>query len=153
MAELTVTRFRWMALIEPVPATSRRSALYACNLVLRVACVGLLIWVAGIHLHLWSEGYKHIPTNGPLFLLDAVAGIALAAVLLLWPRPLVGLLGVGFMLSTLAGLIVSINIGLFGFQESSSASFVFLSILLESVGAFALLVWTGWTLAASVREH
>jgi len=34
----------------------------------------LLAWIGYIHLHLWLEGYRHIPTNGPLFLLDAVAG-------------------------------------------------------------------------------
>jgi hypothetical protein len=46
------------------------------------------------------------------------------------------------MASTLAGLIVSINFGLFGFRESSMASFVVETIILESVGAVALLAWT-----------
>jgi hypothetical protein len=66
----------------------------------------------------------------------------LSAVLLVWPRPVAGLLGAGFMASTLAGLIVSINFGLFGFRESSKASFVVETIILESVGAVALLAWT-----------
>jgi hypothetical protein len=113
-------------------------------------CSGLLIWVAAIHLHLWSEGYRDIATVGPLFLADAVAGFVLAAVLLLWPRPLARLLGAGFMASTLGGLIVSLNFGLFGFREASGASFVTETIILESVGAVALLawsvaVWHGWT--------
>jgi hypothetical protein len=119
-------------------------------LVLRLVCAGLLIWVGAIHLHLWTEGYRDIPTVGPLFLADAVGGFVLAAVLLVWPRPLAGLLGAGFMISTLGGLIVSLNFGLFGFRESLGASFVIETIVLESVGAVALwawsvAVWHGWT--------
>jgi hypothetical protein len=115
---------------------------YIGTVLLRLAGIGLLIWVAAIHLHLWSEGYRHIPTTGPLFLTDAIAGFVLAAVLFVWPRALVGLLGTGFMAATLAALIVSINVGLFGFHESIHASFVVESILLESIGAITLLAWT-----------
>ncbi len=123
---------------------------FLAALVLRLVCAGLVIWVAVVHLHLWSEGYRDIPTVGPLFLANAVTGFLLAAVLLLWPRPLAGLLGAGFMASALGGLIVSLNFGLFGFRESSGASFVTETIILESVGAVALLtwsvaVWNGWT--------
>jgi hypothetical protein len=122
---------------------SQHGPLFLAALVLRLACAGLLIWVAAIHLHLWSEGYRHIPTIGPLFLADAVGGFLLAAVLLVWPRPLAGLLGAGFLASTLGGLIISINFSLFGFRESSGASFVVESIILESVGAVVLLAWVG----------
>jgi hypothetical protein len=117
-------------------------AVYLWMVVLRLAGAGLLVWVAAIHLHLWSEGYRHIPTDGPFFLADAIAGFMLAALLLVWPGPLAGLLGAAFMASTLAALILSINVGLFGFQESVRASFVLESILLESLGAIALLTWT-----------
>jgi membrane-bound ClpP family serine protease len=98
--------------------------------------------VGAIHLDLWLGGYRQLPTDGPLFLADAIAGFALAASLLAWPRPLVALLGTGFMVSTLVGLTLSINVGLFGFQESIRASFVVESILLESIGAISLLAWT-----------
>ena len=116
---------------------------FLASLVLRLVCAGLLIWVAVIHLHLWTEGYRDIPTVGPLFLADAVGGFVLAALLLVWPRPPAGLLGAGFMISTLGGLIVSLKFGLFGFRESFEASFVVESIILESVGALALLAWSG----------
>jgi hypothetical protein len=63
--------------------------------VLRLRGTALLAWIGYIHLYLWLAGYRHIPTNGPLFLLDAVAGLILAAVVLAWPRPLAGLLAAG----------------------------------------------------------
>ena len=130
--------------------TRTHGPLFLAALVLRLLCTGLLIWVAAIHLHLWTEGYRDIPTVGPLFLADALGGFVLAAVLLVWPRPVAGLLGAGFMISTLGGLILSLNFGLFGFRESSGASFVIETIILESVGTIALLawsvaVWNGWT--------
>jgi hypothetical protein len=83
-------------------------------LLLRLGCVALLAWIGYIHLHLWQEGYRQIPTNGPLFLLDAVAGFVLAAVLLVWPRPLAGLVAAGYTAATLGALLISLSVGLFG---------------------------------------
>ena len=46
----------------------------------------LLLWSAFIHFHLWNEpdGYRSIPTIGPLFLLQsisrAVIGVGVVAV-------------------------------------------------------------------------
>ena len=132
-----------MASLRRQGTRSQHGPSFLAALVLRLVCAGLLVWVATIHLHLWTEGYRDIPTVGPLFLADAVGGFVLAAVLLVWPRPLAGLLGAGFMISTLGGLILSLNVGLFGFRESFEASFVVETIILESVGALALLAWTG----------
>jgi len=67
-------------------------------------------------------GYRQIPVDGPFFLLDAAAGFALAAVLLVWPRPLAGLIAAGFTASTIGALAVSLSVGLFGFNESIHAS-------------------------------
>jgi hypothetical protein len=131
------------ALFRRYGTPSQHGPSFLAALVLRLVCAGLLIWVAVIHLHLWMEGYREIPTVGPLFIADAVGGFLLAAVLLVWPRPLAGLLGAGFMISTLGGLIVSLNFSLFGFRESTEASFVIETIILESVGLLALLAWTG----------
>jgi hypothetical protein len=107
-----------------------------------VGCVALLAWIGYIHLHLWLEGYRHIATNGPLFLLDAVAGFALAAVLLAWPRPLAGLLAAGYTAATLGALLISLSVGLFGFRESISASYVVESLAIETITVLALITWT-----------
>jgi hypothetical protein len=114
----------------------------AVALLLRLGCVALLAWIGYIHLHLWQEGYRQIPTNGPLFLLDAMAGFILASVLLAWPRPLAGLLAVGYTASTLGALIISLTVGLFGFRESISASYVAQSLTIETITVLALLTWT-----------
>jgi hypothetical protein len=148
VAHLAITIIRRLTSPRRPHFRNWRGSVYLAALVFRLACAGLLVWVAAIHLHLWSEGYRHIPTIGPLFLADAVGGFVLAALLLVWPSPLTGLLGAGFMVSTLVGLILSINIGLFGFQESIGASFVVESILLESIGAAALLTWAGLAAAS-----
>ena len=117
--------FRLRRLVSPrSPQAPGPRGRRAAALLLRLGCVALLAWIGYIHLHLWQEGYRQIPTDGPLFLLDAVAAFLLAAVLLLWPRPLVGLLAAGYTASTLGALIISLTVGLFGFRESISASYV-----------------------------
>ena len=52
------------------------------QLALRVAGTGLLAASAGIHLYLHLTGYRSIPAIGWLFLLQVIAGFALAAVVL-----------------------------------------------------------------------
>jgi hypothetical protein len=141
MAEPVAFRLRQLASPRR-PKTTSRDGHPAIVLLLRLGCVALLAWIGYIHLHLWQEGYRQIPTNGPLFLLDAVAGFILAAALLIWPRPLAGLLAVGYTASTLGALIISLSVGLFGFRESISASFVTESLTIESVTVLALISWT-----------
>src|SRR6201982_2523716 len=135
--------FRLRRLLSPPsPQAPSRGGRWAAALLLRLGCVALLAWIGYIHLHLWQEGYRHIPTNGPLFLLDAVAGVGLPAVLLTWPRPLAGLLAAGYTASTLGALIISLSVGLFGFRESISASFVTESLTIASITVLALISWT-----------
>ena len=141
MNENTASELRRLA--APRRATAAgRDGRWTAALLLRLGCVALLAWIGYIHLHLWQEGYRHIPTNGPLFLLDAVAGFVLAAVLLTWPRPLAGLLAAGYTAATLGALIISLSVGLFGFRESISASYVTESLAIETITVLALITWT-----------
>ena len=135
--------FRLRRLASPrSPQAPSRGGRWAAALLLRLGCVALLAWIGYIHLHLWQEGYRQIPTDGPLFLLDAVAAFLLAAVLLAWPRPLAGLLAAGYTASTLGALIISLTVGLFGFRESISASFVTQSLTIETITVLTLISWT-----------
>ena len=137
------TAFRLRQLASPRrPATPATGGRRAAALLLRLACAALLAWIGYVHLHLWAEGYRQIPTDGPLFLLDAVAGLLLATVLLVWARPLTGLLAAGYTAATLGALLLSLSVGLFGFKESISAAYVTQSLTLETVTLLALLGWT-----------
>src|SRR5215470_9878626 len=131
------------------PAAAGQAGRRAAALLLRLGSVALLAWIGYIHLHLWLEGYRQIPTDGPLFLLDAVAGFALAATLLAWPRPLAGLLAAGYALADIGALLISLTVGLFGFHESISATYVTQSLAIETITVLALLSWTA--LAAAPR--
>lgn len=109
-------------------------------LVLTVTGAAFLVWSAVIHLMLWSDGYKDVSVIGPLFLVQAIAGIviALAIVALRW----LALIAVGAAtgVATAAGLLLSVNVGLFGFKDSLSVPYATLSLAVEFTAAFVLLV-------------
>jgi len=137
MTDTITGRLRGLA--SPRRSTApRRGTRRAAVLLLQLMSVALLGWIGYIHLHLWLEGYRQIPTDGPLFLLDAVAALTLAAALLVWPAPLTRLLATGYTAATLGALLISLTVGLFGFHESISASYVTLSLLIEAITVLAL---------------
>ena len=119
----------------------RGDAVEVVGLLLRLGSIGLLSADGWVHLHLWQDGYRHIPTIGPLFLVGAVSALVVAAGLLGRPSRLIGALGIGVVLGILAGLIVSVNVGLFGFKESLSSPFAGESIVLEMAAALTLAGW------------
>jgi hypothetical protein len=95
-----------------------------------------------VHFHLWSTGYRHIPTIGPLFLLQAVSGLAIAVVIGVTRKLPATLAGTVFALGTIGGLVVSVEVGLFGFKDSFGAPYAGMSLALESAAAAALGVAT-----------
>jgi hypothetical protein len=97
-----------------------------------------LIVSSAIHLHLWSTGYRHIPTIGPLFLLQGVAGIVMAVAVAVSRQAVVTAVGALLALGTIGGLVVSVEIGLFGFKDSFSAPDATLSLVVEAA-AFVVL--------------
>lgn len=100
---------------------------------------GLLLWSAVIHLHLWSQSYHQIPTIGPLFLVQGIAGMVVAVGVAVLRRPLAMAAAALFSLGTIAGLLLSVNVGLFGFRDSLSAPFAQESLVVEAVAAVVLL--------------
>lgn len=89
-----------------------------------------------VHFHLWQSGYRDIHVIGPLFLLNFILALAVALAVLAAPRrllPYVALAAVGLAAGTLAGLLISVNDGLFGFRDSLSAPFAHESIVAEAV--------------------
>jgi hypothetical protein len=97
----------------------------------------------------YADYYRAVPTIGTLFLLDFMSATVIAVGLLLPLRrltrrfgdrllTLLALTGVGIGAGTLAGLLVSENVGLFGFMEVGYRSAIVLSIVLD-VAAVAFL--------------
>jgi hypothetical protein len=119
----------------------RGDAVEVAMLLLRLGSIGLLSADGWVHLHLWQDGYRHIATIGPLFLVGAVSALVVATGLLVRPSRLIGTLGIGLVLGILAGLVASVNVGLFGFKESLSAPFAGESIALEIAAALTLAGW------------
>jgi hypothetical protein len=98
----------------------------------------LLVVSAVIHLHLWSSGYRHIPTIGPLFLLQGIAGIVVAVAVAVSRHALVAAAGALFALGTVGGLILSVEVGLFGFRDSFSAPWATTSLVVELAAVLLL---------------
>lgn len=94
-----------------------------------------------IHLWLWLQGYRDVPVIGTLFLINAICAVALVAALLAVParlRRAVSILAALFTAETLAGLILSLTVGLFGVHESLQTPLVPSTLIVESAGVLVL---------------
>ena len=123
----------------------------AALLPLRALGSVLLTLTAGIHGWLWLQGYDGIPVVGPAFLLDTVLGVLLALLVAAVPRrwlPWAATAGALFALGTLAALLLSTTVGLFGFVETTAAPLWWESFWVE-LGAVAVLAG----LALLTRRH
>lgn len=130
------------------PAGLRSPAARWAADVLAVAGAALIVTSAIIHLSLWAQGYRSISVIGPLFLAQGVAAPVFALALALFRR--LGLMAAGavLMAGTAMGLLLSAQIGLFGFKDSLAAPYAGLSLVVEFGGAGLLLADAGLILAA-----
>ena len=104
-----------------------------------LAAAGVLV-SAAVHLWLWFDGYRDIEVIGPAFMLNAVAGVVIAGLLVAWRHWIPLLLAIGFGASTLGAFIISATVGLFGVQESWSGGAVLTAAASEVVAILAGLV-------------
>ena len=88
---------------------------------------------AAVHLRLWLEGYRDIGVVGPAFLVNAVAALVVAVLLLSRRHWVPGLLAAGFGASTLTAFVVSATVGLFGLHEAWTGGAVLTAGLSELV--------------------
>jgi hypothetical protein len=139
---------------DAVPARSRVAPV---DLVIgRIVGCGLLAWMAWIHLHLWSDGYRNLHTVGPLFLLNFIAGVLVALAVLGAPLRWLGpsaLIAAVLAAGTLVALSISINTGLFGYKEYLADNFVHLSIWVESSAIVVLGAVAGRAASVAVRSR
>jgi hypothetical protein len=105
----------------------------------------LVVGSAYIHFHFWGgdNGYRAIPTIGPPYPLQSIAGLLIGtgvvAVRPLWATAV----GIGFSLLTVAGYLVSGAHGLFGFKDSWLAPFAKEAFTIEVVAAAVLTLAAG----------
>ena len=110
---------------------------------LRIVGALLLAAMGWLHLDLWLDGYRTIEVIGPAFLLNALAGFALALLLLAVPRRVLGLVAAAGALAaagTLLALLLSTTVGLFGFVETTAAPLWWESFWIEAGAVVVLTV-------------
>jgi plastocyanin len=124
------------------PSSNENPAGFAATATFVVAGL-LIIWSSYIHLHLWqSLGYRHIATIGPLFLLQSIGGFLLGLLILGARRVWAAVLGAGFAVSTMVGFLISVEYGLFGFNDTWSAPFAHEAFALE-IGIISVCIIAG----------
>lgn len=106
-----------------------------------VAAIAVLV-SAAVHLYLWFDGVRH-QSVGPAFMLNAVGGVVIAALLFTWRHWVPAFLALGFGLSTLGAFIISATVGLMGVHEQWEGPYVWTAAVVEVVaivtGAVILL--------------
>jgi hypothetical protein len=140
-----------LSLLAAGPGRSRRPLDLAATVAFAAGGV-LLIWSAYIHFHLWAEpnGYRTIATIGPLFLVQSVAGLVIGVGVVVVRRLWAAIIGIGFALVTIAGFLVTVANGLFGFKDSWLAPFATQAFIVEVVAAAVLAAAGALCLAGSV---
>ena len=97
-----------------------------------------------VHLYLWFDGVKDQGTVGALFVVNVVAGVVIAVLLLRWRHWVPLFLLAGFGATTLAAFLVAVNGTLFGIHTDWSW-YAWLAAVAEVVAVVVALV-------AAVRE-
>lgn len=131
----------------------RQHGASALVLVLVAAGAATIVVSAVVHLYLWGkeDGYRAVPTVGPLFLLQGIAGCLLGPAMLLFRRVITDAAGAAYMAMSLGALYLSINGGLFGFDETLNAPWVKFSLVDEIVGLAACLAAAAITVGSASR--
>jgi hypothetical protein len=101
---------------------------------------GCIAGSALIHLHLWALGYRHVPTIGALFAAQGIAGLVLTVALIAYPGVLTATAGAGYLIASIAALVLSATRGLFGFHDQLDAPWAHTSLTVESAGIVVLVL-------------
>ena len=108
---------------------------------LRLMGAVLLLAISAIHFYLWQQGYDGIDVIGPAFLMQTVLGVGGAGLLLITPARWlhwVAALDWLFAAGSLAALLISTTVGLFGFIETTTAMLWWETLWVESAAIVVL---------------
>jgi hypothetical protein len=128
------------------PGPWRSTPARVAILLVILAGAALTVYSGYIHLYLWGRQpypYSSIPTIGPLFLLQGIVGILLGVLVVATRRFFAVLLAAGFMVVSVAALVIDVEVGMFGFQDSWSVPYATSTLYWEIVGAVLLLIAAG----------
>jgi hypothetical protein len=103
----------------------------------RLIAAAAVLASAYIHLKEWLDGMRHVHVIGSLFVVNIVAGVAIAVLLLTWHHWLAPFLAVGLGASTLGGFVIAAQWGLFGDHEKWQGSYVWAAAVVEIVAIVA----------------
>ena len=99
---------------------------------LRVLGALALLVSAAVHLIEWFMGVRN-QSIGPLFLVNVVAGVVIAVLLLRWRHWIPPFLTLGFGAATLGAFIMSTTVGILGVHSSWGGLYVYAAAVAEIV--------------------
>lgn len=115
---------------------------------LRYVAAALVLVVAGVHWQQYIVLLNQVDTIGPLFLLNAAGGAALAVLLLqrdVTLRVLGALGAIPLCLGSLVSIVLSMGDGIFGYQEPEWRTAVVVAVVAEAVAVPLLLAYLART--------
>jgi hypothetical protein len=126
------------------PVAGRRNDVVALGAT--VAAAILMVCSGAIHIQLWDIAYRHVATLGPLFLVQAVAALVLAVVLVVTRVVAAALACILLMLGTVVGFVLAASVGIFGFTLPVITAWAYEALAAELVSAVVLgvLVARSW---------
>lgn len=89
-------------------------------MMIRLVAATAALVSAAVHLWLWLDGVREQGTVGQLFVVNVVAGVVIAVLLVVWRGWMPLFLVAGFGFSTLVAFLLSTTVGLFGIEASWS---------------------------------
>jgi hypothetical protein len=107
-------------------------------MVMRVVVAAAILVGGWVHFSLWQE-YGAIPSVGPMFLMDAIFSVFVAAALLVADDLFVLVVSIGFQVGALGALAMSYYSSLFGFHNPVISTDSVVAIASESLALVILL--------------
>ncbi len=123
-------------------------------MIVRLITAAAVLISAYVHLKEWFDGFRHVDVIGPLFIVNAIAGVVIAILLFTWHSWVPPFLAFGFGAATLGGFIIAATWGLFGDHEKWQGAYVWTAAVTEAIaiiGGLYLLAQERRT--TPVREH
>jgi hypothetical protein len=99
---------------------------------LRYLGAAALLVSAAVHLYLWFNGVRN-QSVGPMFLINVVAGVVIAVLLVRWTHWIPAFLTLGFGAATLGAFIIAATVGLLGVKTTWQGWDVFTAAAAEVV--------------------